>query len=1130
GRVRRDIQVIVINCPNNHAPLLSGPFYKEVCATNPVTFTINTNDYDPNDTLLIGWNAAIPGASWTDNNKQVKHPTGVMSWTPGEQHASPIPYVFTVTVKDDACPVNGSSTRAYQILVKPLPRANITVVDSNCGDYWFFANPIVGSAPTYLWIGNFNPGFAKTGHYMHYKFNGPGVYPYSMTMTAKQCSRTYFDTIVVDTFITVTRIDDKDVCYNDSVSFAAMYHFNSGPVSFQWSTSQNDTLQYKSFIVSKDTAITFSVSDTIGCTASDKININMHNHPVVDAGPNIRLCSYGSQSVLATYTFDESDADTVFWKNINGVTLSPNANITVNDSGSYICTVIDTIGCKGVDTFDVVVSPKLNAYAMGATICYGDTTTLNANTTGSGTANVMYKWYDGSTFVGLGQSIDVHPLSTTDFKLLITENIAGVECKDSSIVRVKVNPLPGITISPIAERCVSGINSTMLKLNDYVTTNPMNTSKIWTSPSPGLLPMYPGDKFNPIVGGPGTHKVYLEVENVLTGCKNFDSSIVKINPLPTVFAGDDDTLCTGDGSVLLNGMPLNPPGEWRGMGSHKGVEGTFGNWSFNPTAQGITNGGNYYIIYKYTNPHGCENEDTMRYTVYNTPNTNSGNYPDVCIGTAVVNLNGTPVGGTWSGTGVIQPNKFDPNLAGVGSHEITYNVNNVVCRVKDKTTITVNPLPTLTVGTQVGRTTFCSNDGFIELMGHPGGGTWTGTGVTGKYFNTGIVGSSQTSYTLTYTYTDQNTCTNSKELILTIRPKPGVIIDPSAKKLCYPTPYEVNATYSFADGVEWFKDNDSASGNFNSPIDQTKVGYDPDAGDLSRLYFYLYIKTSHSDNVCKPAYDSIKVLMSAIPDPNFGLDPKGACAPAEISFSDSSTIVSGTIVKWKWEFGDTNVSSAQNPVHTFVESGTYPVRLTVYSNADCERSTTKYANAYITPKAGFIPNPEVITISSPTIVFENKTTMTSPGIAYNWYFDDFNEAGGGTSSEKNPEYKYTDTGTYDVVLYVANEWGCKDTSTREIKILPDVIAYIPSAFSPDNIGIDTNNTYRVVADGFTEFELKIFSRWGELLYESNDYPSHSWNGSYLNTDAKVPMGVYVYVLKLKGKDGVDYKYSGTITL
>ncbi|MBT3421865.1 MAG: T9SS type A sorting domain-containing protein [Bacteroidetes bacterium] len=209
GETTREIAIIVIQCPKNNAPVLAGPYYKETCATSTVHFSIHTNDYDSKDTLLISWNGSISGALWNDNNKVVKHPTGTLSWTPAKEDASDIPYVFTVTVKDDACPVNGSATRAYQILVKPLPEAEHTKIDSGGGLYYFHAKTIVGKNPSYTWVGNFNPGFVFAGPSMHYKFDKPGKYPYTLQVETQQCQRIYFDTLVYDTNVSISPVKAK---------------------------------------------------------------------------------------------------------------------------------------------------------------------------------------------------------------------------------------------------------------------------------------------------------------------------------------------------------------------------------------------------------------------------------------------------------------------------------------------------------------------------------------------------------------------------------------------------------------------------------------------------------------------------------------------------------------------------------------------------------------------------------------------------------------------------------------------------------------------------------------------------------------------------------------------------------
>jgi gliding motility-associated-like protein len=305
------------------------------------------------------------------------------------------------------------------------------------------------------------------------------------------------------------------------------------------------------------------------------------------------------------------------------------------------------------------------------------------------------------------------------------------------------------------------------------------------------------------------------------------------------------------------------------------------------------------------------------------------------------------------------------------------------------------------------------------------------------------------------------------------------------------------------------------------------VGYSAGAADLARLYFKLYVKTIN-DAVCKPAYDTIKVLMSAIPTPKFVGVPLDGCVPYRVDFADSSTIDFGHINQWSWEFGDGSTSTAQHPNHEYTREGSYTVILKVTSDAGCVRQATKvnYVNVHVVPKPIFIPKPGLVLISSPSITFQNQTKYETTNMQWLWDFGD----GKGTSTVREPVYKYADTGHYKVWMRATNEWGCTDTTTRNVVVLPDVIAYIPTAFSPDNLGPDTNNVFRVYVDGVSTFEIQIYSRWGQLLYESTDYEHHGWDGSYLNTTDKVPVGVYIYVMKLTGMNGIDYKYSGNVTL
>lgn len=472
GEIRRDLQIIVINCPNNNPPTLSGPFYKEVCATNTVSFNINTNDIDPDDTLLISWNGGISGGIWTDNNCAVKHPTGVMTWTPGEEHASSIPYVFTATVVDDGSPLKGSATRAYQVLVKPLPKANITVIDSGCGDYHLNAQAVLGSNPSFLWVGNFNPGFVVQGPYLSYRFKKPGEYPYSLTIKAIGCERSYLDTIIVDTFLSVD-LADHEVCEGDMANLSANYLYNSGVVSIHWSTNTNTNLPNMSFSATKDTFVSVIVTDSNSCVAKDTAFINVHYKPLVELDYNTFICADGYDILDPLIVFDESKLKQIQWFALPGnILLTTDTILAVNQAGTYLCVVEDSISCFGMDSTHVILNPEIRANAEGAEICNGESVILRADLSGSKTSNVLYRWYNGNTIVGTGQEIQLSPLSTTDYLLKVSEVQNEILCVDSTIVNVKVNPLPEVLINPIDERCLSGNNSMLIHLNNYIQVNP----------------------------------------------------------------------------------------------------------------------------------------------------------------------------------------------------------------------------------------------------------------------------------------------------------------------------------------------------------------------------------------------------------------------------------------------------------------------------------------------------------------------------------------------------------------------------------------------------------------------------------------------------------------------------------
>ncbi|MBK6965960.1 MAG: hypothetical protein IPH20_19025, partial [Bacteroidales bacterium] len=225
---------------------------------------------------------------------------------------------------------------------------------------------------------------------------------------------------------------------------------------------------------------------------------------------------------------------------------------------------------------------------------------------------------------------------------------------------------------------------------------------------------------------------------------------IVVNPLPVVDAGIYGAVCEDAADIALSGSPLG--GVWTGTG----VIGT-GPYTFDPSS------GTQTLTYTYTDGNFCVNSDETTITVNPLPLVDAGIYSPVCADAADITLGGTPESGVWTGNGVSGsgPYVFDPSA---GTQTLTYTfTDGNSCSAFATTVITVNPLPIVVAGSYGPS---CSDGVDITLGGSPSGGEWTGSGVsgTGPYVFDPSVGTQ----TLTYTYTDGNSCVNSAITLITV--------------------------------------------------------------------------------------------------------------------------------------------------------------------------------------------------------------------------------------------------------------------------------------------------------------------------------------------------------------------------
>ena len=142
--------------------------------------------------------------------------------------------------------------------------------------------------------------------------------------------------------------------------------------------------------------------------------------------------------------------------------------------------------------------------------------------------------------------------------------------------------------------------------------------------------------------------------------------------------------------------------------------------------------------------------------------------------------------------------------------------------------------------------------------------------------------------------------------------------------------------------------------------------------------------------------------------------------------------------------------------------------------------------------------------------------------SYDWFIDDSLIV----SALNSPTLETTSPGTYSVNVYTG---GCE--LTGEISVIRDCpqALTVPNVFSPNADGI--NDLMLLEGDNLELYNLKIYTRWGNLVFESTEI-SNSWDGTRWGSGAKqMPEGVYIMVLEYQflGAEK-SFKESGTVTL
>ncbi|HOS85387.1 MAG TPA: PKD domain-containing protein, partial [Bacteroidales bacterium] len=231
------------------------------------------------------------------------------------------------------------------------------------------------------------------------------------------------------------------------------------------------------------------------------------------------------------------------------------------------------------------------------------------------------------------------------------------------------------------------------------------------------------------------------------------------------------------------------------------------------------------------------------------------------------------------------------------------------------------------------------------------------------------------------------------------------------------------------------------------------------------------------------------------------------------------------------DFGDGTTSTVVNPSHTFIVPGTYTIELTA-RNVDSEDiSRAHTVTVYRNPTADFTIAPDIVYLPHAEISTYNQSSDAQEVL---WYFGDSH-----TSEEFQPTHVYAEEGEYPIALVVTSRDGCKDSVMipKSIQVLHTCGIKFPNAFTPlvqnsdgyydPTIPETENNIFHPIYINIVEYELQIFNRWGEIVFESTEIDK-GWNGFYKNELSK--SDVYVWKCSAQCLGGKQILKTGNVTL
>ncbi|MES2133745.1 MAG: PKD domain-containing protein [Bacteroidota bacterium] len=372
----------------------------------------------------------------------------------------------------------------------------------------------------------------------------------------------------------------------------------------------------------------------------------------------------------------------------------------------------------------------------------------------------------------------------------------------------------------------------------------------------------------------------------------------------------------------------------------------------------------------------------------------------------------------------------------------SYNVQlicttNMGCKDTALVPVTISPLPNVSFSNN----TVCLNTitSFTNTSTVSSGNivatNWTfGNGNTSALVQPTQQYLSAGTYPVTLSVTTNNNCTNSVTQQVLINPLPNVSF--TANGVCE------------GQAVNYANTSYITGGTITNYIWDFTTDGTPDNITISPNNLFASPGTYNtqlmvvSNNNCSATYS---LAVNVYPKPVMQFAAAPVCVGIATTFTNQSSISSGQIATYNWNFGDALTGSVANPQHNYATYGIYNVLLTATSNNNCTNTLLQSVQVYPKPAVNFSSS---IACLNQATQFNNQSSIVAGNIT-SWQWD-FDNNGTIDNTAANPSYVYPNAGNAQSRLIAVSNNNCSSQTINTVIVHFNPVAnfYVPSACMP----------------------------------------------------------------------------------